>query len=214
MSAEALGVDEYREIAYAVSESGVLQFTPLRVAGTYPPIVVPGLDGARITAVAQSAAGRHTLGTSDGRIVPLEVRFKVEFKDGSRVLTPEHEFGSPFALDPQKKRPIVGLTSALLPSGPIVIAQVGAAELVVHTVVEKKALIGEARREALVQPLTIAADGPVTALRVDGRGQDLFLGTARGQLVRYDLRDSTGAAPHGRRDHRHGADHGAPVPQR
>src|SRR4030095_13006170 len=29
VSAEALGVDEYREIAYAVSESGVLQFTPL-----------------------------------------------------------------------------------------------------------------------------------------------------------------------------------------
>src|SRR4029453_2647593 len=46
VSAEALGVDEYREIAYTISESGVLQFAPLRVAGTYPPIVVPGLRSA------------------------------------------------------------------------------------------------------------------------------------------------------------------------
>jgi phosphate transport system permease protein len=192
VSGEAVGVDEYRQIAYAVTESGVLQFTALRVGGTYPPIVVPDLNGARVTAVAQSAAGRHVVGTSDGRIVPLEVRFKVEFKDGARVLTPEHEFGAAFALDPEKKRPIVGLTSAVIPSGPIVIAQVGGAELVVHTVVEKKALIGESRREALVQPLTVESDGTVTALRVDGRGQDLFLGTSRGQLVRYDLRDKAG----------------------
>ena len=43
-----------------------------------------------------------------------------------------------------------------------------------------------------MQPLAVEADGAVTALRLDGRGQDLFVGTARGQLVRYDLRDPAG----------------------
>ena len=43
-----------------------------------------------------------------------------------------------------------------------------------------------------MQPVAVEADGAVTALRLDGRGQDLFVGTARGQLVRYDLRDPAG----------------------
>jgi len=189
---EALGVDEYREIAYTITESGTLQFTSLRGTGTPPAVAVPALNGGRITVVAHSGAGHHVLGTSDGRIVPLDVRFKVAFKDGRRVLSPEQEFGAPVALDPEKKRPIVGLTAAVTASGPVVVAQVGPTELIVNTVVEKKALIGASRREESVQPLTAESDGAVTALRLDGRGHDLFMGTARGQLVRYDLREPGG----------------------
>src|SRR5687767_13334451 len=63
----AAGVDEYREIAYTLTPAGVLQFTPLRAAGSYPPVPVPGLDGARVTAVASVGAGRHLIGTADGR---------------------------------------------------------------------------------------------------------------------------------------------------
>ena len=35
----------------------------------------------------------------------------------------------------------------------------------------------------------MSADGEVTALALDGRGEDLFVGTSRGELLRYDLRD-------------------------
>ena len=186
---EASGVDEYREIAYAITEGGALQFTPLRGGGAYPATVIPGLEGARVTAVAASGPGRHVLGTSDGRIVPLDVSFQVEFKDGRRVLTPGHEAGAPAALDPEGKRAVVRLTGATTGTGPIVIAQVGPRDLIVQTVVEKKALIGAPRREESVQALSAEVEGEVTALRVDGRGDDLFLGTSRGELVRYDLRD-------------------------
>jgi len=188
-SGEALGVDEYREIAYTITSQGALQFTPLRVAGAYPPIAVPGLAGARVTAVAETGRGHHVLGTSDGRVVPLEVRFQVDFKDGARVLTPGQEFGAPVALDPERTRAILRLTGATTGSGPVVVAQVGPKDLVLQTVVEKKALIGAPRREESIQALALDVDGEVTALRLDGRGDDLFVGTSRGELVRYDLRD-------------------------
>jgi phosphate transport system permease protein len=188
---EALGVDEYREIAYTITPDGVLQFTPLRVGGAYPPVAVPGLNGARVTAVAETGRGRHLLGTSDGRVVPLEVKFQVEFKDATRVLTPQQQFDAPIALDPEGKRALVRVTGAATASGPVVIAQVGPRDFVVQTVVEKKALIGAARREESLQTLTVEADGEVTALKLDGRGDDLFLGTSRGELVRYDLRDKS-----------------------
>jgi phosphate transport system permease protein len=186
---EALGVDEYREIAYTITADGVLQFTPLRVAGSYPPVGVPGLDGARVTAVGETGRGRYVLGTSDGRVVPLTVTFQVAFKDTGRVLTPQQQFDPPVALDPDGKRALQRLTGAVTGTGPIVIGQVGARDLVLQTIVEKKALIGAPRREESLQSLTVEAVGEVTALRVDGRGDDLFLGTSRGEVVRYDLRD-------------------------
>jgi phosphate transport system permease protein len=186
---EALGVDEYREIAYTITADGILQFTPLRVTGSYPPVAVPGLDGARVTAVTEASRGHHVLGTSDGRVVPLAVTFQVEFKDGRRVLTPRQEFGSPVALDPERRRPVLRVGGADTGSGPVVVAQIGPKDLVLQTVVEKKALIGAPRREESIQALTLEMDGEVTALRLDGRGDDLLVGTSRGELLRYDLRD-------------------------
>jgi phosphate transport system permease protein len=188
---EALGVDEYREIGYTVTPTGVLQFTPLRVAGAYPPIPVAGLDGARVTAVAETGRGRHALGTSDGRVVPLTVRFQVDFQDGRRVLTPQQEFGTPTALDPERRRPILRATGTTTGTGPIVVGQVGPRDLIVQTVVEKKALIGAPRREESVQALAVEAEGDITALRLDARGEDLMLGTSRGDVIRYDLRDKS-----------------------
>ena len=188
VSAEATGVDEYREIAYVITPEGALQFIPLRVPGSYPPVVVTGLNGAQIAAVADLGRGRHALGTSDGRVIPLEVKYEVEFKDGRRILTPRQEFGPPVALDPGRERPILRLTAAP-DAGPLTVAQVGPAELILQSVVEKKALIGGGRREESTQALPNAVDGAVTAMLVDVRGEDLFLGTSLGQIVRYDLRD-------------------------
>jgi phosphate transport system permease protein len=189
LSAGAVGVDEYREIAYVVTPQGALQFVPLRVGGSYPAIPVPELGEARLISAAYLGRGRHVLGTSDGRVIGLTVVYEVEFKDGRRVLTPRQEFAAPSLLDADARRPIVRLAAAAPEGGAVVVAQVGQADLLVQSVVEKKALIGGARREQSVQTLAGAAEGEITALAVDGRGDDLFVGTSLGRIVRYDLRD-------------------------
>src|SRR5881296_1247442 len=56
-------------------------------------------------------------------------------------------------------------------------------------VIERKALIGGGRKEESRQTLRVPGAAEVTALALDGRGEDLFVGTAIGQVVRYDLRD-------------------------
>jgi phosphate transport system permease protein len=187
------GVDEYREIAYAVTEAGTLQFVPLRAPGGYPPVPIPGLDGGRVTATAALGSGHLVVGTSNGLVIPLEVKYAVEFKDGKRSLTPQQEIGAPSVFDAPARRPIVRLVAAAPQAGPVTVAQVGATALLVRTVVEKKALIGAGAREESVQTLDVQDAGDVTALALDNRGDDLFVGTARGQLVRYDLRDRANA---------------------
>ena len=66
-----------------------------------------------------------------------------------------------------------------------------------QTTVEKKALVGPSKREESRQTLRLEIDGEVTKLALDGRAEDLFIGTSRGQVVRYDLRDP--ASPAGSR---------------
>jgi phosphate transport system permease protein len=188
VAGDALGVDEYREIAFAITSDGAVQFTPLRVAGTYPPVTVADLRAARVTAAAEVGRGQHLLGTSDGRLVAASVSFGVEFKEGQRVLEPRAAFGPWAVVDAEGGRAVLRLAGATTGDGPIVVAQLGPRDLVVQSVVEKKALIGAPRREESLRTLRVEADGDVTALALDGRGDDLFAGTSRGEVIRYDLR--------------------------
>jgi phosphate transport system permease protein len=119
------------------------------------------------------------------------MKFDVAFQEGRRTVTPSAEFGPASGLDAQRRRPILRVTSAATAGGPRTVAQVGPAELVIQTVVEKKALVGPSRKEETTAPLPIDGDGEITAVRIDGRGEDLFVGTSRGHVLRYDMRDAT-----------------------
>ncbi|HWC03253.1 MAG TPA: ABC transporter permease subunit [Methylomirabilota bacterium] len=184
-----LGVDEYREIAYGIDRRGLLRLVSLKDGRALPPVPIPGLDGAEVSAVASTGQARHALGTSDGRVIPLEMKFEVTFRRGERVVTPQPVFGEPFALDPAAKRRVRALVFAAPDSAPLAIGQVGAAELAVLATAETKALIGPGTREESRQTLNLQIDGEVTQLALDGRAEDLFIGTSRGQVARYDLRD-------------------------
>ena len=186
----SLGVDEYREAASVVSATGELALVPLRpgVQAT-PAVALAGLGAARVTVVTAYGGNRYAVGTDDGRVIPFELKYDVAFDGGIRTVSAKPVFAPPTTLEPGRARPVLRLAAAAPDSGPITVAQLGPRELIVQTVVEKKALVGGARREEAVKPLTVPVEGEVTALQIDGRGDDLFVGTSTGQIARYDLRD-------------------------
>jgi phosphate transport system permease protein len=191
---EAAGVDEYREVAFVLAADGGLHLASLGSEQAWrPPVPVPDLANARLTAITSYERSRHVLGTSDGRLIELEMKFDVDFGPGQRVVKPAPAFGSPSRID-EGGRPVRALAAAAPPGGLRVVAQVGPRDLVVQAVVERKALIGAPRREATLRALPLDMDGEITAVRMDGRGEDLFLGTSRGQVIRVDLRDPTAPA--------------------
>jgi phosphate transport system permease protein len=186
---EGFGVDEYREVAYAIGGDAVVRFLSLKDSRQFAPVPAAGLEGARVTAVAAHGRGQHALGLSDGRVVPVEVTFAVDFKDGRRTVTPSAVVGSPVVVDPERPTPVRALSVATPATGPLTVAQIGPRELVVLAVTEKKALIGGTTRQESRQVLAVATDGDVTAVRLDSRGEDLFIGTSSGRVLRYDMRD-------------------------
>ncbi|MGH7398476.1 MAG: ABC transporter permease subunit [Candidatus Rokuibacteriota bacterium] len=191
-----LGVDEYREVASQVISGGLLQLTDLERGAVLTTVPIPGLDGATVTRVGDTGAGkylvgtsRYLIGTSDGRVIPLEVKFDVSFADGRRKVVAQPSFGPPSLLDPERKRPILDMASTESDGGPVTVAQVGPTDLVLQTVTQTKPLVGVGRREESLTALPPSTEGEITALGLDRRADDLFIGTSRGQLVRYDLRD-------------------------
>jgi phosphate transport system permease protein len=84
-----VGVDEYREVAYLIHPRGV-QFISLKGGTTYPASVLPGLESAQVvTASPPSREGAIALGLSDGRVIPIEVKFSVSHAGGKRTIEPD-----------------------------------------------------------------------------------------------------------------------------
>ncbi|MGH7315565.1 MAG: ABC transporter permease subunit, partial [Candidatus Rokuibacteriota bacterium] len=191
-----LGVDEYREVASQVISGGVLQLTDLKRGAVLTTVPIQGLDGAAVTRVTDTGAGkylvgtsRYLIGTSDGRVIPLEVKFDVSFTDGQRGVVAQPSFGPPSLLDPERRRPILDMASTESDGGPVTVVRVGPTDLVLQTVLQTKSLVGAGRREESLTALPLSIEGEITALGLDRRAEDLFVGTSRGQLARYDLRD-------------------------
>jgi phosphate transport system permease protein len=191
----AIGTDEYREVAFQVTRDGTIQFLDLKGDRGTRAVPIPGLDGASVSRVVHAHAGisRYLLGTSDGRVIPVDMKFDVAFRQGTRTVTPQPIFEAPVSIDPERKRPILAVAAATAESGSVLAAQLGPRDVVVKTVTERKGLVGGGTREESLATVTLPGDGEVTALNIDQRGQNLFVGTSRGQIIRVDLGDK--AAP-------------------
>jgi phosphate transport system permease protein len=183
----ALGVDEYREIAYLVTASG-LQFLSTKDGKPIAAPVLSELRGATVVAASALGRGSGVLGTSDGRVIPVEVKFAVTHQGTTRTISPDPIVGSPFQADPEG-RSIRQLAHAVTTEGPITAATIGGREVILVAVKERKALVGPSAKEAIRTTLEIPGNGEITALALDNRGEDLFVGTSAGEVVRVDLRE-------------------------
>src|SRR6185503_10486302 len=69
MGSDSLDIDEYREVAFALTSDGAVRFQSLKDGRPFPPMPIPGLDGGRVTSVATVGKGHYVVGTSDGRVL-------------------------------------------------------------------------------------------------------------------------------------------------
>ena len=191
-----LGVDEYRERVSLVTANGAVALVPLGAGvAASAPVPIEGLGRARVTSVAAAGGDSYAVGTSDGRVIAFEMTYDVTFEGGARLVAAKPRFLAAVGVDPERTRAVLRVAAARPPSGPVTVAQLAPRELLLLGVTERKALIGGTRREESRRPLTVAGDGDVTALLLDGRGDDLFVGTSTGRIIRYDVRDRGNPAP-------------------
>jgi len=183
----ALGVDEYREISYLVTASGI-RFVSTRNGKVVAAPTLPGLGRARVVTASALGRGVFALALSDGLAIPVEVKFTMSHQGGARSIAPDLSAADPVTVDPEG-RAIRHIAYAAPKAGPITIAAVGPRDLILVTVKETKPLIGSPVKEESRQRVSLPVEGEITALAVDERGEDLFVGTSSGQLLRLDIRE-------------------------
>jgi phosphate transport system permease protein len=183
----AVGVEEYRSISYLVTAAGV-QFFSLQNGQLLASPALDTLSGAKVVGTSALGRGPFALGLSDGRIIPVEAKFRITYPEGIRQVEPDLVVADPIVADPHG-RAIEMLAYTVAPSGPVAAAAVGPRELALVTITERKALIGPSSREEQRLTLALDIDGQISTLDLDDRGEDVYVGTSTGQVVRIDLRD-------------------------
>lgn len=196
-----LGCDEYREVLYAVTRTG-LQFL-FRGGTSEPPSLPPILRTARVAGVSGRGGGSLMLALEDRTLLPVEVSFRADYGGEIRRVVPEVRAGTPMAL--HSEAPPRAVTHAASDGNLVAAAAVGPRTVEILRRRQRKALVGRGRVEETRYRVDLPGTGDVVSLAVDARGEDLYAGTADGMLVRLDLRPvegpkvlgAVGAAPDG-----------------
>ena len=191
-----IGSDEYREIAYQVGARGI----SFHALADGAPIAADGeiaLNGAVVVSVSHGVGSRFALGLSDGKVLPVGVSFDVDYHDGKRVSTPLLRAGEPLQVLPEGQ-PLREMAYAVTPDGAIIAAVAGPRQLKLVVIEETVSLMGDVTRDSREFTVEVPGDGRVTALAIDERGDNIFVGTTAGETLRLDAMDR--AAPQFRLD--------------
>jgi phosphate transport system permease protein len=147
-------------------------------------------------AVSSSLSGQpfFAAATKDGRVVLAGIDFSESFAKDGRAVAPQLGEPKVFLLDPEH-RPLSAFAGRLLDGGGAAAAQRADGRIaLVREVETTNFLTAEKTRSA--QASTLApAPGPVTALLLDRRVENLYGALATGELVRWDLTSDSAAPP-------------------
>ncbi len=189
-----LGIEEYEEVAWSVTPRGTIDFA--RVDGSAQDSrPVAALQGRRATAASKPLLDpRVSIGTDDGRIVPVSIDFASTYDEhsGKRAISWSTTEESPVVLDPSG-RPLALVALQHGPQGLLAAGCSADGRVLLAAVVEKKSMLGGVQRREERADLSDLVPSPPTALALDRTLENLYVGTRDGRIVHVDVRDP--AAP-------------------
>ena len=192
----ALGIDEYREIAYTITRAGTVDFLSLADNRLLQRYAVQALQGRQITAVHyRNLTHTAALGTADGVVIPLTISFPVSFEGKTRISTPQVTEDAAIVLDPQGRaiRALAYQNTSEDEEQMTLAALLGPRTLLFLSRTVEESFLGETQVAEHRLELSAALDANATALTLDAEQRNLFAALETGAVVHWDIRDP--AAP-------------------
>lgn len=184
----AASTDEYRETLALVGADGEIRVRNLHTGALRAAFPFPDLDDEQILAAAN--AGNDTvIVATQTRLLAARLGVRVLHEaDGRRSVEPRVTASGAWPLPDTVRAP--QRLGASLPDGnsltALVVDAQGSPWLLSWR--EETSFLGDS--ELVVTRKSLPAPGtPITAVHVDARGNQAFVGTRRGRLERWDLRD-------------------------
>ena len=192
----ALGIDEYREIAYTITRAGTVDFISLADNRLLQRYAVQALQGRQITAVHyRNLTHTAVLGTADGIVIPLTISFPVSFEGKTRISTPQVTEDEAIVLDPQGRaiRALAYQNTSEDEEQMTLAALLGPRTLLFLSRTVEESFLGETQVSEHRLELSAALDANATVLTLDAEQRNLFAALETGEVVHWDIRDP--AAP-------------------
>ena len=192
----ALGIDEYREIAYTITQAGTVDFLSLADNRLLQRYEIQALQGRQITAVHyRNLTHTAALGTADGVVIPLTISFPVSFEGKTRISMPQVTEDETIVLDPQG-RAITALAyqSTSEDEDKMTLAALfGPRTLLFLSRTTEESFLGEPQVSEHRAELSAGLDADATALTLDAEQRNVFAALETGEVIHWDIRNA--AAP-------------------
>lgn len=185
-----VGIDEYMDVAYVI-EAGKASFLRLPAGEPLEPDGVKTFAPGDITAVSTSSGKTHRLGlgTKNGQVIPMQVKFKIDYRGDERRIHPHVVYDSPLQVSPTPQA-IARLAYQPTESGAVAAVLTDRGQFWVARAQERSGGFFALEKEfdivrgEISDPEVVS----ITTLLLDGLGETLIAGTKDGTLLHYDLR--------------------------
>jgi phosphate transport system permease protein len=185
-----VGVEEYQEVGYTITTTGVVSFISLKDGKTIEQVPLEKLQGQMITSASGSLDNKeYSLGTDTGYVLPIKINFKVSFNDNDeRVVDPEMVEGERIQID---ALPLIHIAYATSDEDTRAVAAVTSdGRLLFLSQQTSRSLLGEEKKEEFKHDLSPGLNGStVTTLALDGFLENLYVGTKEGKLYHWNTKD-------------------------
>lgn len=186
----AIGVEEFREIAYLISSNGFVHFISLKDGNNIYKVQLKSLLDKKITSVSGSIGNdKFTIGTDDGYVLPLKIIFNVTYdKQLKRNLNPKVIEGGLIFIDyspiefAEYKEGEEGTKS--------LVAYNRKGNLILITQEEAGSFFSDSDVQEYRVDLTSDLKGnKVTSLVLDDSLTNIYAGTDKGEIFNWDIKN-------------------------
>ena len=189
----ALGMDEYLETGYRLNRNGKLEFFNVADGSPLDSIQLTSETGDEQLLSAQSyGRQKYVLSWDDGSISIEQVKFYPFFDEqnnNQRSIRHKVEKLAFFA-PPEKGLPLKSVARINDEGRQVRIDQLQDGSLQATIIEEETSLFGGGELTTVTQQLEVDSEGALSALSLSNNGEQLYAGTDRGEILRWDLSDS------------------------
>lgn len=186
-----VGVDEYKEIIYTVTDSARIDFIDIKKDSIINSFSFEEVKGEKITSVSKTLFNNFIgLGTDKGKVILFQINFKTDFQEKKgRVILPEVKFINLIQIDSSQSS-IVHLSFRVKDDNSYTVVAVNSNNnLFQFNYSISRDILGEEQIITSNQRLDKFIDSKITSIELDNFCEKLIIGTFDGNLLYISLKD-------------------------
>jgi len=185
-----IGLDEYKQILYAISDSATIDFIDITNNSLIKSNKIDLIKGNKILSASKSLTKNNiALGTNKGEVIVLQIDFKVDYlKDDTRQIIPQFNIKSIVQVD-SLERPITKVVYRQFNEDEFTIVALTSDNHLLQYSYEKSKSLSEGDEKIYYNDLTHLLSGKITALELDNFCEKLMVGTENGWLYYISAKD-------------------------